>query len=94
MQKTPGAQGAHGELVEVSVTGGQELAAAAETVGVGMPLEVVDHGDFTWRGCDRGRRLRLDPDDIALRGRVVERPSDPDRWAPVSSTFVTPSVRA
>jgi len=34
MQKVLGAQGPHGELTELSVTGAQELAAAAEAVAV------------------------------------------------------------
>jgi len=38
MQNTPGAQGPHGELTELSVTGAQELAVAADVVALFVAL--------------------------------------------------------
>ena len=50
LQKPVGKQGHHGE-VAVSVTGGQELAAAAEAVALRkVPRTFLDYSDFTRRG--------------------------------------------
>lgn len=93
MQKPPVAQGPHGELVEVSVIGEQELAAAA-AVAVSVSLltfvasiAVMRHGAAVGAGAGPGAgSIAISSDANAESDAVRAVLVDP----PVSNTFTTP----
>ena len=83
MQKAPPAQIAHGELLEVSVTGGQE--PAAEVAIARHDRQAVleglrDHHAIKWVAMVKGKTLHTDDmcrcDCQRLRSNYIERGHD------------------